>query len=301
MNQKIGYIGLGKMGKNMVLHLLEQHIEVAVWNRSPEPIDEVVKFGAIKSGNLSDLVNHLPSPKIIWLMLPAGSIIDNFINQIIPLLSQQDLIIDGGNSFYQDSCRRAKLLATKGIRFMDIGVSGGPSGARNGACLMVGGNQTDYDEILKLIQAIAAPSAYAHVGQIGAGHFAKMVHNGIEYGMMQSIAEGAAVLKKSEFNFNLGQIFEIYNHKSVIESRLIKWTQEALTENPDLTRVSSQISHSGEGEWTINTAEAEDIETPVIKAAFTVRKQSTSVPENFRNKVVNALRGKFGRHKINLD
>lgn len=299
---KIGYIGLGKMGKNMVLRLLEQGLEVVAWNRSPEPLEEVGVSGASKAESIEDLVSKLESPRVIWLMLPAGETTDQFVDKLIPLLNAGDLIIDGANSFYKDTLRRAEKLKEKGIHFLDIGVSGGPKGARNGACLMVGGDKGDVEKIMPIILAASAKDAWGHFGKIGAGHFAKMVHNGIEYGMMEVIAEGAAVLKSSGMDLNLPEIFRVYNNQSVIESRLIGWTEEALKEDPDLSEYSSKINHSGEGEWTINTAKELGVEVPVIEDSFKVRLNSENDAENsaqgFRNRVVSAQRGKFGGHSV---
>lgn len=295
---KIGYIGLGKMGKNMVLRLLEQGIEVVAWNRSPEPRQEVKNAGAISVETIEELVSSLEAPRTIWLMLPAGDATDEFIDKLIPLVSEGDLIIDGANSFYKDTIRRAKKLQTKGIRFMDIGVSGGPGGARTGACLMIGGKREDYEQIKELVVAASAPKAFGYFGDIGAGHFAKMVHNGIEYGMMQAIAEGAAVLKNSGLNHDLAEVFRVYNNRSVIESRLVEWAQEALAEDPELSEISSKINHSGEGEWTISTAKELGIDVPVIEDSFKVRLESSLESNSFRDKVVSALRGKFGHHAV---
>ncbi|MEP7166489.1 MAG: phosphogluconate dehydrogenase (NAD(+)-dependent, decarboxylating) [Candidatus Woesebacteria bacterium] len=292
----IGYIGLGKMGKNMVFRLLEQHIDVIAWNRSPEPVEEVVLAGAKKAVDLSHLISQLPTPHVIWLMLPAGQVTDDFLTELLPLLTEGDLVIDGANSLYTDTLRRAHMFKEKGIRFMDVAVSGGPGGARNGACLMVGGEDNDFKQVESLLKSIAAPLAYAHVGPTGAGHFAKMVHNGIEYGMMEAIAEGAAVLEKSDFHFDLAEVFRIYNTRSVIESRLVAWTQEALAENPTLTGVSPVIAHSGEGEWTVNAAKELGIPIPIIEESLNVRKNSANDGDSFRNKVVTAQRGKFGGH-----
>lgn len=295
---KIGYIGLGKMGKNMVLHLLEQDIEVVAWNRSPEPREEVANAGATAVEDLKSLISNLESPRIIWLMLPAGDATDEYIDKLIPLVSKGDLIIDGANSFYKDTLRRAEKLKAAGIRFMDIGVSGGPGGARTGACLMIGGQKQDFEQIKELVVAASAPKAFGYFGDIGAGHFAKMVHNGIEYGMMQAIAEGAAVLKNSGLNHDLAEVFRVYNNRSVIESRLVEWAQEALVEDPELSEISSKINHSGEGEWTIQTAKELGIEVPVIEDSFKVRLASSQESNSFRDKVVSALRGKFGHHAV---
>lgn len=299
---KIGYIGLGKMGKNMVLRLLEKGIEVVAFNRSLEPLEEVVKAGAVGAKDLADLVSKLEPPRIIWLMLPAGEVTDEHIDKSLPLLTAGDLIVDGANSFYKDTLRRVEKISKTGIHFMDIGVSGGPDGARSGACLMIGGSEEDFKRIEPLVKAAAAPDAWGHFGPVGAGHFAKMVHNGIEYGMMEAIGEGAAVLKYGPFQLDLAQIFRVYNKRSVIESRLVEWIQEALSEDDDLGEISSEIKSTGEGEWTIKTAKELGVETPVIEDSFKVRQNSHSDPEDssqgFRNKVVSAMRGKFGKHDV---
>lgn len=316
---KLGYIGLGRMGKNMVLRLLEQGIEVVAWNRSPEPREEVKKVGAEIVENLEELVKRLRDKEtkrksdeekkrqsdegvIIWLMLPAGDTTDEFIDKLIPLLGIGDLIVDGANSFYKDTLRRAKKLAKVGIEFMDIGVSGGPGGARNGACLMIGGSKENYQRVLKIVKAASAPEAYGHFGPVGSGHFAKMVHNGIEYGMMEAIAEGFAILKNSQFKLDLVEIARIYNNGSVVESRLVGWTKNALEEDPDLADTSSVIGHTGEGEWTIQTAKEQKIDIPVLEDSFRVRLESEKIeetsPEGYRNKVVSAMRGQFGQHAV---
>ncbi len=299
---KIGYVGLGRMGKNMVLHLLENKIEVVAWNRSPEPLAEVVKAGALSSTDLKDLVSKLETPRVIWVMMPAGDVTDEFIDQLVPLLDKGDLIIDGGNSFYKDTLRRAKKLEAAGIRFMDIGTSGGPGGARSGACLMIGGQKSDYDSIKELVVAVSAKDAYGHFGPIGAGHFAKMVHNGVEYGMMEAISEGAAILKNAPFPLDLLEIFRVYNNRSVVESRLVGWALDALKEDAELNEYSSVIGHTGEGEWTANTAKELDVNADIISRSFEIRVESQDVkedsPNGYRNKMTSAMRGKFGQHAV---
>jgi len=295
---KIGYIGLGKMGKNMVLRLLEQGVEVVAWNRSAEPVKEVVVAGAIGAQDIENLVSQLEAPRVVWIMLPQGEVVDEFIGYLVPLLSQGDLIIDGGNSFYKDSVRRAAELSAKGINFMDIGTSGGPGGARKGACLMVGGERADFERVEELLKAIAAPEAYGYFGKAGAGHFAKMVHNGIEYGMMEAIGEGAAILQKSEFEIDLPEVFRVYNNGSVIESRLVGWTKEALDEDVELSEISTKISATGEGEWTVNAAHEMDLDARVIEDSFKVRQESSEDSGDYRAKVVSAMRGKFGGHPV---
>lgn len=299
---KIGYIGLGRMGKNMVLHLLEQGIEVVAWNRSPEPLQEVMNAGATGTQSLEDLVSKLDTPRIIWLMLPAGEVTDEFIDKILLLLSPDDILIDGGNSFYKDTLRRAEKIIPNGVHFMDIGTSGGPGGARSGACLMIGGDQKDVETVKDLLVAASAKDAWGHFGPIGSGHFAKMVHNGIEYGMMESISEGLSILKSSDFGLNLSEVLRVYNNRSVIESRLVGWMKEAIDEGPDLLEYSSVIGHTGEGEWTAKTAEELGIDARVIKDSFDIRVESEKVddnsPDGYRNRATSAMRGKFGQHAV---
>lgn len=298
----IGYIGLGRMGKNMVFKLLEKGQKVVAWNRTREDILEVEKKGAIAADSIEDLVSKLKKPRVVWLMLPAGKITDEYIDKLIPLLSPGDLIVDGANSFYKDTLRRAKKIKPTGIHFMDIGVSGGPGGARNGACMMIGGNGEDVKKVMPVVKAACASGAYGHFGEVGSGHFAKMIHNGIEYGMMEAIAEGAAILQYAPFKLNLPEIFRVYNNRSVVESRLVGWTLNALKEDPKLSNTSSEIKSTGEGEWTVKTARELKVNTPVIKDSFKVRQKSASdkedSPEGFRNKVVSAMRGQFGQHEV---
>lgn len=295
---KIGYVGLGKMGKNMVLRLLEHGIEVVAWNRSPQPLEEVVSAGATRAEDIKDLVSKLDTPRIIWVMLPAGDVTKEFIQEISQYLESGDLIIDGGNSYFKEAVQREKELSQIGIHFMDIGTSGGPGGARNGACLMIGGAKEDFDRILELVKAAAAPDAYKHLGPAGAGHFVKMVHNGVEYGMMQAIGEGVAMLDTSEFNLNLVDCFDIYQHQSVITSRLAGWILEALQEDPKLENYSSKIGRTGEGDWTVQTAKELGVDIPVIQDSVKVRIDSETKENNISNRAVSAMRGKFGQHEV---
>jgi len=282
----------------MVLRLLEKNIEVVVWNRSPEPIKETVRSGAFTTVTLKELPSSLPKPAIIWLMLPSGKITDEAITELINELSPGDIVIDGGNSFYKDSIKRFQKLHRKKIHFVDAGVSGGPDGARSGACIMAGGEKNVFDALIPIFTALSAPNAYIYTGETGSGHFTKMIHNGIEYGMMQSIAEGAAILKASSFKLHLAQIFSLYNNRSVIESRLVGWAAEALNENPELTGITSIIAHTGEGKWTVDTAKKLNIQIPVIKQALVTRIKSPLELPSFRNKMISVLRAKFGKHDV---
>lgn len=297
------------MGKNMVLHLLEGGIEVVVWNRSPQPVEEVAKAGAVGAESIDDLISKLETPRVIWVMVTAGEITDEILNEFVSKLSRGDLVIDGGNSFYKDTLRRAEMLARKGIHFMDIGTSGGPKGAREGACLMIGGDMQDFKRVEEVCKAAAAPNAYQHLGPVGAGHFAKMVHNAIEYGMMESIGEGLAILKNGPFTYNFVKLLDIYNHRSVVESRLIGWAQDAFKEDPNLSNISSSIGSGGSGkrvpgeaDWTVEVAKEMGIDVPAMESAIKVRTESDKDNEEsangFRNKVISAMRGVFGQHDV---
>ncbi|MEI8232669.1 MAG: decarboxylating 6-phosphogluconate dehydrogenase [bacterium] len=288
---KLGFIGLGKMGKGLVLSMREKGIEVLAWNRSNSEVANVV--------SIEEMVEQLEAGKrIIWLMVPAGPVVDEMIAKLRTLLNPGDLVIDAGNSFYIDDLRRGEMLAKDGISYMDVGVSGGPKGAREGACLMIGGEKAKYEELTQLWEAVSAPESFTYCGANGAGHFAKMVHNGIEYGMMQAIAEGAAVLEASEYKYDLAQIFNLYNHNSVITSRLVGWTESAFASDPKLAKISSKIDHTGEGEWTVNTAKELGVEVPIIKESLEVRKRSSAESDNFSDKTVSAMRGQFGGHPV---
>lgn len=303
---KIGYIGLGKMGFNMVERMLDKGHTVVANNRSPQSIDRAVSVGAIGAYSISELVSKLEFPRTIWLMVPWQSV-DSVLVELVPLLEKGDTIIDGGNSPYLESVRRAKELKEKQIDFLDIGVSGGPNGSRNGACLMIGGDKNVFEKYQELFTDLSACKitpdgekqfAYAHFGDAGAGHFVKMVHNGIEYGMMQSIAEGFEVLKKSQFNLNLQQVAEIYNNQSVIESRLVGWLVDAYKKHSqNLDGISGSVSHSGEGQWTVEAAKILGVPTEIIEKSLEFRKNSTNNP-SYTGQVVSALRGEFGGHDV---
>lgn len=297
-SMKLGYVGLGKMGKNMVFRLLERGHQVVAWNRSKAAVDEVVAAGATVAAELQDFVTQLEAPRTVWVMLPAGEATEAMIQQLAELLSAGDTIIDGANSFYKDAQKRAQLLEQKQINFMDVGVSGGPGGARNGACLMIGGQRSTFEQHQALLADVAAPDSYQFFEGYGAGHFAKMVHNGIEYGMMQALAEGFAVLKKSEYNINLVDAASIYNKGSVIESRLVGWLQSGLEkEGEELEAISGSVAHSGEGLWTVETAEEMKLEVPIIKGSLQYRIDSQKKP-SYIGKLVSLLRNQFGGHDV---
>jgi 6-phosphogluconate dehydrogenase len=300
MQKNIGYIGLGKMGKNMVTRMLEHGWNVVAYNRSPEAVEEVAKKGAVPAESIADLVQKLEVPRVVWLMVTSGAV-DEMLAQVLPLLSKGDILIDGGNSPYQETMRRAQEIAGTGIQFMDIGVSGGPGGCLSGACMMVGGSEEVYKslEAQGLFADTCAPDAYKYLGPSGAGHYVKMVHNGIEYGMMQSIAEGFDLMRhSSEFDLDLGAITSIYQKRSVIESRLVEWMGNAYGKyGKDLNKISGRAGSLGEGKWTVEAGARDGVEMPAIQVSLDVRNASQSKP-SYQGKVISALRGEFGQHPV---
>jgi len=294
----IGYIGLGKMGYAMAEQLREVNWNVVAYNRSHDKTEQLAKeTGATGVKTIAELVTKLEAPRLIWIMVPNNAV-DEVIDELMPLLQKGDTVIDGGNTFFKDSIKRAEKIEAVGINFMDIGVSGGPGGARNGACMMIGGNKEIFERYEKLFQDTCVEKGYGYFGKHGAGHFVKMVHNGIEYGMMQAIGEGFEVLKKSDFDLDLKKVTEVYNHGSVITSRLVGWLQSAYEKDGvELAAISGKVSHSGEGEWTIEAARELGIPTPVIKASLQFRIDSQEKP-NYTGQVVSALRGQFGKHEV---
>jgi 6-phosphogluconate dehydrogenase (decarboxylating) len=294
---KLGYIGLGKMGYNMVELLLDKKYEVVVYNRSEEPVKKIAKLGAQPAASLRMLVAALTPPRLVWIMVPYSAV-EDVLKDLMPLLAKGDTVIDGGNSPYKESMRRAKELEQKDINFLDAGVSGGPGGARTGACIMIGGKESVFRTNEELFRDLAVENGYAYLGRSGAGHFVKMVHNGIEYGMMQAMAEGFAVMKASPFNLGLEKVADLYNHRSVIESRLVGWLKSAYEQSgPELEDISGSVTQSGEGMWTVDAAKELGIPVPIIQGALDFRFQSQKNP-SYIGKVVSALRHQFGGHEV---
>jgi 6-phosphogluconate dehydrogenase len=294
---KLGYIGLGKMGYAMVELLLDKRHEVVAYNRTAEPVQKIARRGAQPADSIRTLVAALVPPRLVWIMVPHQAV-DDVLKDLVPLLVKGDTVIDGGNSPYRESMRRARDLEGKSIDFLDAGVSGGPGGARTGACIMVGGKETVFRKYETLFRDLAVENGYAYLGRSGAGHFVKMVHNGIEYGMMQALAEGFAVLKASGFDLDLARIADLYNHRSVIESRLVGWLKGAYEQyGAELTDISGSVAQSGEGMWTVDAAKELGIPVPVIQGALDFRFQSQKNP-SYAGKVVSALRHQFGGHEV---
>ncbi|PIS05333.1 MAG: hypothetical protein COT81_01615 [Candidatus Buchananbacteria bacterium CG10_big_fil_rev_8_21_14_0_10_42_9] len=300
-DKRIGIIGLGRMGANLARNLLAQGWDIVGYDRTPDDIPDVVERGLRLTKSIPELIEKMPKPRLIWLMVPAGKPVDDVLfgkGGLVGLLSKGDTIIDGGNSFYKNTLKRARKVKQRGINFLDCGVSGGPSGARRGACLMVGGDKKIFLKHEKLFQDMAIAQGYQFFEGYGAGHFVKMVHNGIEYGMMQAIGEGFHVLKKSKFNLDLKRASNVYNHGSVIESRLVGWLIDAYRKyGVSLEKVDGRVSHTGEGEWTIKAAKELRVPVKVIEDSFRFRVQSGKNP-TYTGQVVSALRGEFGRHPV---
>jgi 6-phosphogluconate dehydrogenase len=297
---QIGYIGLGKMGFGMAERMLEHGHKVVACNRSPDPIKKITEKGAEPAQSYEELVKKLDAPKFIWIMV-SHKAVDEVLDNLVHLLQEGDTIIDGGNSPYKDSMRRHKELKQKNINFLDVGVSGGPDGARNGACLMIGGDKTNYDKFETLWNDLSAPDGFGYMGRGGAGHFVKMIHNGIEYGMMQAIAEGFTIMKKSDFALDLTQIADVYNHQSVVTSRLVGWLKTAFEQNgEDLNSISGTARQSGEGKWTMETAQELNIPTPIINGSVNFRLESENNP-SYTGQIISALRNQFGRHNVSKE
>jgi 6-phosphogluconate dehydrogenase len=331
---QLGMIGLGRMGANMVRRLIRGGHQCVVYDRSAETVKELAKEGAVGAASLDDLVARLSAPRAVWLMVPAG-VVDSSVAELAPKLAKGDALIDGGNSYYIDDIRRAKALQGRGIHYLDVGTSGGIWGMERGYCLMIGGDNEAVKRLDPIFKALApgkgnvdrtpgrekiggtAEDGYLHCGPVGAGHFVKMVHNGIEYGLMAAYAEGMNVLKHAnvgkkgrtidaettplrnpehyQYDLNLADIAEVWRRGSVVASWLLDLTASALIEQPDLKNYSGRVSDSGEGRWTITAAIDEGTPSPVLSASLYQRFTSRG-EDDFATKVLSAMRHKFGGH-----
>jgi 6-phosphogluconate dehydrogenase len=297
---ELGMIGLGRMGANMTERLIRGGHRIVAQDIDPAAINRVVALGAAGAASIEDLVRQLQPPRAIWVMVPAGAICEKTIKDVASFLGRDDIIIDGGNSNYKESIRRANDLTLRGIYFVDCGTSGGIWGLREGYCLMIGGEKVAIDRLRPIFETLApAPNrGWAHVGPAGSGHFVKMVHNGIEYGLMQAYAEGLALMhKKTEFNLDLAEITEIWRHGSVIRSWLLDLTAEALTQDATLANVQPRVADSGEGRWTVEEAIEQSLSAPVITLSLMQRFRSRD-DESFADRVLAVMRNKFGGHEV---
>lgn len=294
---QVGFVGLGKMGGNMVERLLGDKHQVVVYNRTADKIQEAVKKGAVGSSSLKDMVSKLQGRKIVWLMVPAGQPVDQNIADLIPLLSAGDIVVDGGNSYYKDTLRRHAALMVKGIHFLDCGTSGGIWGLKVGYCLMIGGEEKVFASVEPIFKTLAPPDGYLHCGSSGAGHLVKMIHNGIEYGMMQAYAEGFNILEASPYNLDLQKISHLWNQGSVVRSWLLELAELAFQKDPKLEKLEPFVSDSGEGRWTVLESIERNVPAPVITLSLQARLASRD-KNSFAHRMLAALRNEFGGHAV---
>jgi 6-phosphogluconate dehydrogenase len=290
-------IGLGRMGANMTERLVRGGHRVITYDRSPEAIQRVVDIGALGSRSLAEFVKQLSPPRAIWLMVPAGDPVDQTIEQLQPQLSKGDVLIDGVNSHYKDSIRRAGTLQGQGLHFVDAGTSGGIWGLKVGYCMMIGGEKEIVTRLDPIFKTLAPPDGFLHVGPSGAGHFVKMIHNGIEYGMMQAYGEGFELLKASQFDLDLEKISHLWNQGSVVRSWLLELCESAFAKDPELASIKGYVEDSGEGRWTAEEAIERNVPAPVLMLSLFARFASRQ-GSSFSAKVIAALRNEFGGHAV---
>ncbi len=304
---QLAFLGLGKMGSRMAKKLILAGHTVVAWNRSPQPLQDLqteVQNNAnlIPASTVKDAIEKLESPKIIWLMLPAGDATETILQEVLTYVNPGDIVIDGGNSNYKDTQRRFEQLSQRQIEFLGIGVSGGIIAVKEGYPLMVGGDRSAYETISPILNDLAVPhGGHAYFGTGGAGHFVKMVHNGIEYGMMQAIGEGFEVLEKSTYNFDLVSVANLWQKGTIVSSFLIDRAKDALEKDPKLSQLTGIIAASGEADWTIEAAKAENVSVPIIEGSLEYRKESQTdekIQNSFTAKMVSALRHEFGGHEV---
>lgn len=296
---QIGMIGLGKMGENMVRRLLKGRHKVAAYDRSPAKVKEIAGYGARGASSLEELVRGLSAPRAVWIMVPAGKPVDDTIDALKMLLGKGDVIIDGGNSHYKDDQRREKELKSLGIGYMDAGVSGGIWGLKEGYCLMIGGDKKLFRRLEPVFKTLAPQGGYMHCGAVSSGHFVKMVHNGIEYGMMQAYAEGFALMKASEHSAGLdfSKLARLWNRGSVIRSWLLELLEDAFRKDGELSGLEGFVEDSGEGRWTVEEAVGSGVPMPVIASSLFARFSSRGLAD-FSNRILAALRQEFGGHAV---
>jgi 6-phosphogluconate dehydrogenase len=295
---EVAMVGLGRMGGNMARRLLRGGHRVVVWNRTYAKAEELGAEGAEPVKQLTDVVRALSAPRAIWIMLPYGDATQAAIDELTPLLDEGDILIDGGNSPFQHDIERGAQLKAKGIRYLDAGTSGGVWGLDVGYCLMVGGDRSAFDQIEPLLRTLAPPGhGYEYCGGHGSGHFVKMVHNGIEYGMMQAYAEGFELLEATEWDLDLASIADLWNQGSVVRSWLLELAADALRKDPGLEHITGYVEDTGEGRWTVEQAIAHSVPMPAISAALFTRFRSRQT-DTFSGKVLAALRNEFGGHAV---
>ncbi|MBK0005770.1 MULTISPECIES: phosphogluconate dehydrogenase (NAD(+)-dependent, decarboxylating) [Priestia] len=293
---KVGLVGLGKMGINLGQNLLDQHHDVVAFDVNSNAVEQMKEYGASGVSSLQALVQSLETPRVVWLMVPH-TVVDSVISEVKPLLAEGDIVIEAGNSHYKESIRRYNELKENKIQFMDVGTSGGMEGARNGACYMIGGDREAWEIVEPIFRDTAVENGYLYAEEAGSGHFLKMVHNGIEYGMMAAIGEGFEVLEKSQFDYDYEKVARVWNNGSVIRSWLMELTENAFSKDAKLDDIKGVMNSSGEGKWTVETALDLQTATPVIAMSLLMRYRSLE-DDTFTGKVVSALRNEFGGHAV---
>ncbi|SDX49116.1 phosphogluconate dehydrogenase (NAD(+)-dependent, decarboxylating) [Paenibacillus sp. PDC88] len=293
---KVGLIGLGKMGLNLGKNLIDHKHEVVAYDLNAGAVEEMKGYGATGASSYKEVIDQLESPRILWIMVPHA-VVDSVIADLTPLLDKGDIVIEAGNSHYKESIARYDQLKAHGVHFMDVGTSGGMEGARNGACYMIGGDEEAWSIVEPLFKDTSVENGYLYAGKAGSGHFLKMVHNGIEYGMMASIGEGFEVLEKSDYDFDYEKVARVWNNGSVIRSWLMELTERAFSKDSNLDEIRGVMHSSGEGKWTVETAFDLQAATPVIALSLLMRYRSLE-NDTFTGKVVAALRNEFGGHAV---
>ena len=293
---QVGLVGLGKMGLNLGKNLLDHNHSVVAYDLNPTAVEEMKKYGAVGTTKLNELFQSLDKPRVLLMMVPH-TVVDSVISEITLLLEKGDIVIDAGNSHYKESIRRYEELKEIDVSFMDVGTSGGMEGARNGACYMIGGDQEAWEVVEPIFRDTAVENGYLYAGKIGSGHFLKMVHNGIEYGMMAAIGEGFEILEKSNLDFNFEKVAKVWNNGSVIRSWLMELTEHAFSKDASLDGIKGVMHSSGEAKWTLETALDLQAATPVIALSLLSRYRSLDT-DSFNGKVVAALRNEFGGHAV---
>lgn len=296
---QIGLVGLGKMGIHLAQNMMNNGNEVVGFDLNQDFVDEAAKHGAKKASSLKDLIAKLDAPRIVWLMVPAGKPINNTIDQLVDMLDKDDVVVDGGNTFWKDSVHHSELLQAKGIHYFDCGTSGGWRGALKDGNFMIGGDDADIfkERLAPIFDGIAQKDGYLYTGKAGSGHYLKMVHNGIEYGMMEAIGEGFEVLEASDFDYDNEAVAKVWNHGSVIRAWLMELAQDAFSKDADLSEIKGRMHSSGEGLWTVEDALKHEVAVPVIADSLMARFVSMK-EETFNGKVVAALRNEFGGHAV---
>jgi 6-phosphogluconate dehydrogenase len=294
---RLGMVGLGRMGGNMTIRLVRGGHEVVAYDPGEDAVQRVVAEGAKGASSLEEMVGQLESPRIVWLMVPSGDITEQTLQNVRKLLQADDIVIDGGNSNWKDSVRRAEELARDGIHFLDAGTSGGIWGLENGYCLMVGGAEDAFGKAEPIFATLAPEDGYARMAGPGSGHFVKMVHNGIEYGMLAAYGEGFEIMQRSQFDLDLRSIAGIWRYGSVVRSWLLELLVDALEKDPKLEKISDWMDDSGEGRWTVYAAIEEDVPAPITALSLFARFASRQ-DESFSGKVIAALRNEFGGHAV---